>query len=307
MARRGDTASVPLDRLFLLSQLEAAEKMVAFRSWTEAQSELDDLSGSVAWVMYNPEHWELTPEDEQQDLATIVQQFAEAVHAREMQFLFAPDRQFAELYLGQVAPYVDAVMLQGQRLQHDPQTFATWVLGMADVAHKANPAIQVYVQVGATRGTAEEMYTAIEMVASEIDGIAVWSMPRTLEILQDFVTLVRGAPAEPTVTEESTAVPPAVPTDMPTVPSPTETPAAPSPSPAPSTTPSVQPSPTRQAEPPAEETALPPTVPAGMQEAQARGGQLLEDWVTSVLLFVGGIGVGLVLGFALGWSLRRGS
>ena len=309
IARPADTASVPLDRLFLLSQMESGEKMVAFRSWTEAQSQLDDLSGSVEWVMYNPEHWELTPEDEQQDLATIVQQFAEAVHAREMRFLFAPDRQYAELYLDQVAPYVDAVMLQGQRLQHDPQTFATWVLGMTDVAHRANDDIQVYVQVGATRGTAEEMYTAIETVAGEIDGIAIWSMPRTLEILQEFVTLVRGIPLEATATLGATVPPLVEPSDTPTVAVPTDTPtaAAPPPSPVPTMTLAVEPSPTELAEPLLTETAIPPTAPAEIPETPAGQTQPLGGWVTSVLLFVGGVGVGLVLGFVLGWSLRRGS
>jgi hypothetical protein len=307
MARPGDTASVPLDRLFLLSQMEAGEKMVAFRSWAEAQSQIDDLSGSVEWVMYNPEHWELTPEDEQEDLATIVQQFAEAVRARGMRFLFAPDRQYAELHLGQVAPYVDAVMLQGQRLQHDPQTFATWVLGMADVAHKANSDIQVYVQVGATRGTAEEMYTAIETVAGEIDGIAIWSMPRTLEILQEFMTLVRGAPPEATATSEATIPPLVEPTATPTVVVPTNTPAAPPPSPMPTITPTIEPTPTDQAELRPTEPAVTPTTPAGVPEIQTGQTEPLGGWVTSVLLFVGGVGVGLVLGFILGWSLRRGS
>jgi hypothetical protein len=307
IARPGDTASVPLDRLFLLSQMEAGEKMVAFRSWTEAQSQLDDLSGSVEWIMYNPEHWELTPEDEQQDLAATVRQFSEAVHARGMRFLFAPDRQYAELYLGQVAPSVDAVMLQGQRLQHDPQTFATWVLGMVDVARKANRDIQVYVQVGATRGTAEEMYTAIETVASEIDGIAIWSMPRTLEILQEFVTMVRGAPAEATPTPEATTPPLLEPSDTPSAEIPTDTPTAPPPSPVPTTTPAIEPSPTERAKALPTETVVPPTVPVEAPETQTGQTEPLGGWVTSVLLFVGGIGVGLVLGFVLGWSLRRGS
>lgn len=307
MARPSDSASVLPDRLFLLSQIEVGETMLAFRSWSEAESQLDSLADPVEWVMYNPEHWEFTPEDEQQDLATIVQKFAEAVHARDMKFMFTPDRQYAELYLGQVAPHVDAVMLQGQRLQHDPQTFAAWVLGMADVAHKANEDIQVYVQVGATRGTAEEMYAAIETVAGDIDGIAVWSMPRTLEILQEFVTLVRGDLPEATATAEATVAPSVVPSDTPTVAVPTETPTTLPPSPIPTIAPTMEPSPTSQAELPPAEIAASPAVPAEAPVSQAGVVELPGGWVTSILLFVGGMGVGLVLGFVLGWSLRRGS
>lgn len=307
MARPGDLASFLPDRLFLLSQTDPSAKMIAFRSWTDAQSQLDGLIGSVAWVMYNPEHWEFTPEDEQQDLATIVQDFARAVHDRDMRFMFTPDRQYAELYLSQVAPHIDAVMLQGQRLQHDPETFATWVLGMAEVAYKANEDIQVYVQVGATRGTAEEMYTAIETVAGEIDGIAVWSMPRTLEILQEFVTLVRGDLPEATATPEATAGPSVVPSDTPTVPVPTEIPTIPAPSPMPTAAPAVEVSPASQNVPPTVEIEASPPVPTEPPDSPVGLTIPIGDWVTSILLFVGGVGVGLVLGFVLGWSLRRGS
>jgi hypothetical protein len=259
--------------------------------------------------MYNPEHWDLTPEDEQQDLATTVQQFAEAVHAREIRFLFAPDRQYAELHLNQVAPHVDAVMLQGQRLQHDPQTFATWVLGMTEVAHKANPDIQVLVQVGATRGTAGEMYTALETVDGAIDGIAIWSMPRTLDILQEFVTMLRGS-SPPPATVEATASPTAVPSRTATVPAPTESPTdtPPPPSPTPAATETAVSSPSSETDQPQVEATPTPPVPTAEPTAAQTGPDLLGGgWVTAILLFVGGMGVGLVLGFVLGWVLKRGS
>jgi hypothetical protein len=304
MAQPGDMASVPPDRLFLLSQSTADQKMVAFRSWSEAQAQLDELSDSVAMVMYNPEHWDLTPEEEQQDLATTIQEFAAFAHDRGIQFMFAPDRQYAEIYLEQVAPYVDAVLLQGQRLQHDPQSFAAWVLGMAEVGHRANPDIQVFVQVGATRGTAEEMYTAIQAVASEIDGIAVWSMPRTLDILQEFVTMVRESPPAPPATVVSTPSAPA-PTELPTATpesaEPTSVAAVDTPTVtltavAPTATASVQ------------GTGAAPMAPASTPPAVAsEPGTSIEQWVMMVLLFVGGMGVGFVLGFFVCWGLMRGS
>jgi hypothetical protein len=308
IARPGDTASVPPERLFLLSQVAVDQKMVAFRSWADAQSQLDALAGTIGWVMYNPEHWDLTPEEEQQDLATIVQQFAEAAHARGLLFMFAPDRQYAELHLDQVAPHVDAVMLQGQRLQHDPQTFAAWVLGMAKVAHTANPDIQVFVQVGATRGTAEEMYAALQTVAGDIDGIAVWSMPRTLDILREFVELLRGDLPPVAATEEATAIPSAVPSRTATLAAPTETPTPLPPSLTPAATETVPPTPTSQANEDQSESAPTAAAPTAVPLPGQTGPEFLSGgWVTAVLLFVGGVGVGLVLGFVLGWALKRGS
>jgi hypothetical protein len=313
-----DMASVPPAQLFLLHQDTVGQKLVGFRSFADAQQELDALSSPVDMIMYNPEHWEFTPESEQQDLADTVRQFADFAHDRDLGFMFAPDRRYAETYLGEVASDVDAVMLQGQRLQHDPQTFAAWVTGMAELAHAANPEIMVFVQVGATRGTATEMYDAIETVAGDIDGIAVWSMPRTLDILQEFVALVREgapttetgpsatpevAPAEAVVTEGPTALPPTEPVvdegaaatseAATSVPVATQGVAA---------TPTVQGSETQPETSPSP-AVLPSATPAAQPSDLAPG----MGWVTDVLLFVGGMGLGLVIGLLLGWSLKRGS
>jgi hypothetical protein len=322
IARPQDIASVPPAQLFLLSQDSVGQKMVAFRSFADAQRELDTLTSPVDMVMYNPEHWELTPEDEQQDLPATVQQFAEFVHERDLGFMFAPDRRYAEEHLDQVAPDIDAVLLQGQRLQHDPQTFATWVLGLSGVAHAANPDIQVFVQVGATRGTASEMYAAIQTVAEDIDGIAVWSMPRTLHVLQEFVALVRESPpiAEVTsdttlsitrtvsVTIETTAALPstatagAVPDERSTV-TPVALLATPASAQGVASTPTGRSGESATSSPSPSPVALPSVMPREQAEPAVPN----MGWVTDVLLFVGGVGFGLAIGFFLGWRLGRGS
>jgi hypothetical protein len=306
IARPQDIASFPPERLFLLSQDTVGQKMVAYRSWADAQTQLDDLTGPVDMVMYNPENWELTPEEEQQDLAATVQEFAEFVHERGLRFMFAPDRRYAELYLSQVAPDVDAVLLQGQRLQHDPQTFATWVRGMTEVAHAANPDMRVFVQVGATRGTASEMLAALQTVADDVDGIAVWSMPRTLHVLQEFVTLLRGSLPDAAVTPSAaTTVAPSMPlpTESPTALPPTATPPG-----APATSQDLVLSPTAQsvASPAVGTSPSPVPLPSATPSAPAGSGAASMSWVTDILLFAGGAGLGLVMGFVLGWRLRRG-
>ena len=226
IARPQDIATLSPSNLHLLEQDATGHKMVGYRSWADAERELDTLVGQIDMVMYNPEHWELTPTDEQQDLTAIVQEFAQFAHARGLQFMFAPDRRYADTYLSQVAPYVDSVLLQGQRLQHDPQVFASWILKMSEVARTANPDIQVYVQVGATLGPASEMLAAIQTVSNDIDGIAIWSMPRSLGILEEFVTLLRESPPS----NESALSP--SPTLAPAKPGPTESePATPLPTP----------------------------------------------------------------------------
>lgn len=308
IALPGDSASFPPDRQFLLPGDSPGLKMVAFRSWSEAQTQLDSLTDPIDMVMYNPENWDLTPEEEKAELVSTVREFAAFVHERDLGFMFAPDRRYAELYLGEVAPDVDAVMLQGQRLQHDPQTFGVWVQGMAEVAHTVNPDVQVFVQVGATRGTAQEMLAALQTVAGDIDGIAVWSMPRTLHVLQEFVALLRESSQDPTATAVMTS------TNTPTQPPPTATPT--SGSQGSELAPSASPVATQVAAtiPPAQsaETLIasvspsPVVLPTATPPAQMGQDSRDMGWVTDLLLFAGGVGLGLVLGFVLGWSLRRG-
>jgi hypothetical protein len=309
IARADDSASFPPDRQFLLPGDSPGLKIVAFRSWREAQTQLDSLSGPVDMVMYNPENWDLTPEEEKQELVSTVREFATFVQERGLRFMFAPDRRYAELYLGDVVSDVDAVMLQAQRLQHDPQTFGVWVQGMAEVAHTANPDVQVFVQVGATRGTAQEMLAALRTVAADIDGIAVWSMPRTLHVLQEFVSLLRDSPPASTVTATSTLT--VVPTALPATE--TLTPAGEGGTAEPS---AAQPEATQVAttvQPTesggtvvAESSPAPAVLPSGTPAPQKEQGSQEMGWVTDLLLFAGGAGLGLVMGFALGWSLRRG-
>jgi hypothetical protein len=273
--------------------------------------------------MYNPENWELTPGDEKQDLGTVVQRAAEFTHNLGLRFMFAPDRRFAERYLAQVGPSIDAVLLQGQRLQHEPQTFAKWVLEMVQVARDANPDMLVYVQVGATRGPAAEMYAAIQTVADEIDGIAIWSMPRSLSVLEEFVDMLRVNPpvVEPSATATATAaLPETTPTTtMEATPTPSRT-AVPTPtSSKPMPTATALPSPTRTSTA-TEATATrvratrtPDPTPTGSAVAeQTRAPSLAErnertrNLLRGIGLAVGGAAVGLLAGYWF-FQTRKGT
>lgn len=318
IARKDDIAAGSPEYLGFVTAIPNGEGMVVFRSWADAEQELGPLSDHVDWVMYNPENWELTPGDEKQDLGSVVQRAAELTHAHDLRFMFAPDRRFAESYLAQVGPYVDAVLLQGQRLQHDPEAFSTWVLKMVDVAREANPDMLVYVQVGATRGPAAEMYTAIQTVGDEIDGISIWSMPRSLRVLQEFVDLLRADPSAIQVTPSPTLTatwPTPTPTSMPgqtlkpspTVASRTGTATATSPP----SSPTVISTPATTAFLPGDGTAQktrlvttlstdPPTT--SLAERNERTRALLAD----IGLAVSGIVVGLLAGYWL-FRTRKGS
>jgi hypothetical protein len=208
IARTQDIASFPLRVVHLMPMVTVGQKMVVFLSWADAERELEAWIDQADMVMYNPEHWEHTPADEKENLPATVQQAAEFAHMHGIQFMFAPDRLFAEMHLGEVAPYVDAVLLQGQRLQDNPSVFSSWIRPMISAARAGNPEIRIYIQVRATQGTASQMLAAIESVSDDIDdidGIAVWSMPRSLDVLQEFVSLIRER--QPVAQTTSTSTP----------------------------------------------------------------------------------------------------
>jgi len=171
---------------------------------------------------------------------------------------------------------------------------------MTDAARSANPEIQIYVQVAATRGAASEMFAAIQTVSNDIDGIAIWSMPRSLDVLQEFVTMLRESPPTlkptppPTLIDvETTAVSTAG-----DVPSSTPVPAIVAPAHA-----SVSPSSAEvsTANMPTS-TVVPTLTPLPQVEAERRAREQMEN----IGLIVGGIVAGLLLGFGLG-RRQRGS
>lgn len=317
-----DIATLAPADLNLLPQNTTGLKMVGFRSYADGQRDLDGLVGSIDGVMYNPEHWELTPDDEQQNLDVMVRQFAQLAHDRGLEFMFAPDRRYAEQYLAEVAPYVDSVLLQGQRLQDSPDAFAAWIRPMIATARTANPEIEIWVQVGATLGPASQMMAAIQTVVDDIDGIAIWSMPRSLNVLQEFVTLLResgatapgATPSDPVASPRATATqissaPSATSANVtaaPTVrsataptststPMPTIAPTGESGSPLTTRTPEV-------AQSPAVETAAGLSIDATptADPAATRENSPASAWFERIVLVVAGMLLGVFLGFWLG-------
>jgi hypothetical protein len=332
VARPQDIAAFPEAHMHLLPEITAGRKRVGFASWAEAESQLPQLVGKIDIVAYNAEHWQQTPREEQQNLPETVKRAAEVTHQLGFQFMFSPDRRFAQDYLGEVAPYVDIIGLQGQRLQEDPEAFAAWVQKMIDTARASNPNVEIYVQVGATRGPATQMLAAIQTVADDIDGISVWSTLKTFDTLQEFVTLLRQSSAA--AQELTTALPTPTPTEIiaretsTLIPTPTLTPLPTSdesvlaltstltPTPLPSSTPTLTSTPDTEGAT-IEETAtsqkvveLPnpsPTMPASQPEAAQAADESIRSatWLRQMALIGAGLGVGLLAGLAI--SRRRRS
>jgi hypothetical protein len=116
------------------------------------------------------------------------------IHAKGMKLILTPDRQFDRQYLSQLAPLADIVVLQGQRIESNPQDFHNQLQPLISAAKAANPKIKVYVTVGTENGaTVAVMQTALNTVSPGIDGIGVFSMPdqASRSTLKQFVSDIR--------------------------------------------------------------------------------------------------------------------
>lgn len=191
IAQPEDIALILSNRIGLLSSITAGEVRVGYASWAEAEKSIDRLAGSVEIIAYNPEHWHQTPAVEKENLVETVKWAAEIAHSKGLKLMVTPDRRFAQEKLGEIAAYADIVGLQGQRIQDDPQEFESWVREMVEIARASNPQVMIFVQVGTSQGSAEEMFAAIKTVADEINGISIWVAPGTMGELQSFIQMLR--------------------------------------------------------------------------------------------------------------------
>jgi hypothetical protein len=196
IARPNDTAMVPA-RLAptILPALTNGQHAVIWTSWADAEQQFPKLPPGMSTLVYNPEHWPQTPPNEQQELSVTVQRASAFAHSHGMKLLIVPDLRFDQDSLAQLAPSADVIILQGERLQGNPATFATTMEGFIRTARAANPKIVIHVQVGAPRGSADQMISALRGVEGEADGIAIWTNLQTLTTLQDLVSQLRASPS----------------------------------------------------------------------------------------------------------------
>jgi hypothetical protein len=194
----GDIGIVPAQKLNYFNN-EAAlipSKTIAggFSSWEAGQQLLDSLQGRVSYIAYDAEHWPQTPVTEQQNLVATVQNMSQVLHSRGIELILVPDRRFDQQYMSQLAPYADIVVLQGQRIQANPQDFHDQLQPLITAAKSANPNVKVFASVGTNNGaTSASMRAALDTLRDSIDGISVFSFgdQNSLNTLQQFVSDTR--------------------------------------------------------------------------------------------------------------------
>ncbi|MDH6108458.1 hypothetical protein P3T36_003898 [Kitasatospora sp. MAP12-15] len=165
----------------------------SFTSYTALRSAFakHSLDPRIRAVLYDNEHWSLTPADEQADPAHYDQLAAELVHRNHLLFIAAPapdlvnklspdtttDKFGAFLglgVLGQAARYADVLDIQAQGAENNPTLFASFVSAATAQARQANPHVKVLAGISTnpsgTAVTAATIDSAARTVRTAIDG-----------------------------------------------------------------------------------------------------------------------------------------
>ena len=166
-------------------------------SWaSEAQFEVDLAARAIPEgtraVMYDPERWDATPEDEQRDPITAIEAFASAARGAGYQVIVTPHPNLVTVpeavcearpsesqedaflrcnITGAAAAVADVVEVQAQYLETDPVRYADVVGRAVAQARVANPSVRVIsglsTRFAPTSQTLVEAWTAVRGI---VDG-----------------------------------------------------------------------------------------------------------------------------------------
>jgi hypothetical protein len=169
-----------------------ALRVASFTSYTAIQQAVDGggLPNGTSYVLYDNEHWSLTPADEQRQPATFAQQARALLHRHGLRLIFAPAVNLATVLAGvganqKYASYLslglaadgarasDVFEIQAQQAIGTP-TFDTFVTAAAVQARAANPPAPILVGLSTNPVgrpvTASDLLSAYRSTRTQVSG-----------------------------------------------------------------------------------------------------------------------------------------
>lgn len=156
---------------------------ISIRSAGEVDQCCDEGVGAV---MYDPEKWQFTPEEEQRNPGYYACKIAGIVHAQHRLLIVAPaadlvgggpnrfDRFLQAKIAASMAKCADVYEIQAQGAELDVHDFASYVRKAAEQAREANPNIIVLAGISTNptgkNVTAKELYACVQAVSNTVSG-----------------------------------------------------------------------------------------------------------------------------------------
>jgi hypothetical protein len=206
-ARADDIARVEhISQLDLLDSVQVGKKLVVFKSAADAIRLLPHIHDSIDIVGYNLEHGPANPLAEQENPLESIQRLREVTESYDLELALGPDRRFAESDGAVMAPYADYFILQVQKVQTDPETVYEFVEPLIADIRRANPEIQISLQIR-TEGDVEELIALFEPLQDSIQGISILTSEETLPVSEEIMQTLRPVrrPVTPTAEAEEPA------------------------------------------------------------------------------------------------------
>jgi hypothetical protein len=174
----------------LLEEITAGRRLVVFKSAAEAAEAMAELADRVDILGYNIEQGPLNPIEEQRDPLAGIELMRELADRYDLALAVGPDHFFASNYGPELAPYVDLFVIQVQRIQTDPATVRAFVVPLAAALRRANPDIQISVQVR-TEGDMAKLAQLVWSLGDAIDGVSVLTRPQSVDLAEELVRMLQ--------------------------------------------------------------------------------------------------------------------
>ncbi len=186
-AHSSDIARVEhISQLGLLQDVTAGQKLVVFKSADDAIRLLPHIHNEFDIIGYNLEHGPANPLSEQEDPVGSIIRLREAADEYGLQVALGPDHNFAISDAAAMAPYTDYLILQIQKVQTEPETVYDFVLPIIEDARKANPNIEISVQIR-TEGDVDDLLEMLSPLQKNIDGISILTSEETIEVSENLM------------------------------------------------------------------------------------------------------------------------
>jgi hypothetical protein len=211
VARPDDIARIErIQQINLLDEITAGRKLVVFKSIEDAEEVLPHIADKIDIVGYNLENGQYNRPWEKANPVESVKRMQELADEYDLLLAFGPDHELAISDGVAVAPYVDIFVLQVQRVQTEPAKVSSFVWPLIPQLRRANPDLEVSVQVR-TEGDVADIVDLIDDMKNQLDGVSILTSPETVDIAEALVSELQTTPEEENTTPRRAPVAPSAP------------------------------------------------------------------------------------------------
>jgi hypothetical protein len=135
---------------------------------------------NVNLILYDIEHWNLTPNYEKRDPIQSITKGSDIVHSGGFQYGIAPDADYLLNYYKEIDwRKIDFLTMQLQKFSQNITQYSSFAKDISGFVKAVNPNIKVFAQVSFRYTDGDETIKAVKAVRGYIDGVNIIYLPGT--------------------------------------------------------------------------------------------------------------------------------